>query len=139
MVAKFVNLSNYFLRHHLKFFAMFVYYIIRVIFSCDIPPTVRLGKGGRFPHSALGVVIDRRVVIGDNYKIYQNVTLGYRNGLGPPRIGDNVLIGVGAVIIGKISIGNNVSIGANAVVLSNVPDNSVAIGVPAIIKKKAGE
>ena len=88
------------------------------------------------PHHALGVVLHPRTVIGDNFTIYQNVTIGSRNNQGPPLIGNGVLIGAGACILGDIKIGNNVSIGANAVVLCSVPDNSIAVGVPAVIKKK---
>ena len=111
--------------------------IFQVVFSCNIPATVKLGKNPIFPHSGLGVVIDKRTIIGNNAKIYQNVTIGWRNGEGPPIIGNDVLIGAGASVLGKIKIGNNVQIGTNAVVISDVPDNCIAVGVPAkIIKNK---
>ncbi|MBS7528097.1 serine acetyltransferase [Fusibacter paucivorans] len=109
----------------------FLNYLTRFLFSCEIPASVVIGSNIVFAHYGLGVTIHGRTTIGDNVKIYQNVTIGSRNGEGPPRIGDNVLIGAGACILGDITIGNNVQIGANAVVLHNIPDNSIAVGVPA--------
>jgi serine O-acetyltransferase len=70
--------------------------------------------------------------IGANFNIYQQVTVGWRDGtIGPPTIGDDVTIGTGAKVLGGITLGNHVSVGANAVVLNDVPDNTVAVGVPA--------
>jgi serine O-acetyltransferase len=72
------------------------------------------------------VVIHPEVVIGDNCKINQNVTIGGRSGYTVvPKIGNNVEIGAGAIIIGPITIGDNVKIGAGAIVVKNVPDNAV--------------
>ena len=82
-----------------------------------------------------GIVIHHKSTIGDNTVIYQNVTLGGRNGKPGPRVGKNCVIGAGACILGDIEIGNNVNIGANAVVLENIPDNCTAVGVPARIIK----
>ena len=62
----------------------------------------------------------------NNFTIYQNATIGYNNGF--PTIGNNVFIGAGAVVIGKIRIGNNVKIGAGAVVIEDVPDNCTVVG-----------
>lgn len=122
--------------HHLKPLAKILDVLIRTTFSCDIPASVQLGKNGHLPHFGLGVVIHPRSVIGDNFKIYQNVTIGFRKGMGPPRIGDNCYIGAGACILGDIEIGNNVTIGANAVVMMDVPDNYVAVGIPAVLKPR---
>ena len=94
------------------------------------------GKGLLLPHNGLGVVIHPKVVIGKNVKILQNVTIGGREGSGLPIIKDNVEIGAGAVILGNIIIGSHSKIGANAVVISNVPDNSIAVGVPAQVKPR---
>ena len=84
--------------------------------------------------------IHARAVIGKDCKIFQGVTIGskWSNGIysgGAPHIGNNVMIGAGAVILGDISVGDNSIIGANAVVIHNVPENSFAVGVPAVIKK----
>lgn len=76
--------------------------------------------------------------IGNNFKTKHNVTIG-NNGGGTPIIGDNVFIGVGAVVVGDITIGDNVQIGANAVVTKDVPSNAVVIGNPAYIIKLNGE
>ena len=77
-------------------------------------------------------------VIGENCIIYQHTTFGQAHGSnvdGAPTVGNNVMVGVGAVILGNIKIGNNVSIGANAVVIRDVPDNAVVAGVPAEVKR----
>lgn len=86
-------------------------------------------------------MVHSKVRIGSNCKIFQNVTIGTKwpEGSkidGVPQIGNNVQTGCGAVIIGNITIGDNVYIGANAIVLKDVPDNSIAIGVPAEIKAR---
>ena len=114
---------------------------MRILFSCDIPFTANIHRSVDFMHNGLGVVIHSRSVIGKNTIIYQNVTLG-GNGKekslnGPPIVGENVIIGAGAILIGPIKIGNNAKIAAGSVVLCDVPANSLAAGVPAkIIDKK---
>lgn len=102
----------------------------RLLFSFDIPTSVKIGKGTKLPHFGLGVVIHPKVIIGENCKIFQQATIGYRNGDGPPIIGDNVYIGTGAKILGKIKIGDNTKIGANAVVLKDIPSNATVVGIP---------
>ena len=89
-------------------------------------------------HGLNGIVIHYNVSIGRNCTICQQVTIGDKNKDDcNVHIGDNVYIGAGAKILGHITIGNNVTIGANAVVLRDVPDNSIAVGIPArIIKSK---
>lgn len=77
-------------------------------------------------------------MIGRDFKTKHNVTIGNNRG-GIPTIGDNVFVGVGAVVVGKIKIGNNVQIGANAVVTKDVPDNAVVVGNPAYIIRLNGE
>ncbi|GAB1475506.1 hypothetical protein MASR2M70_03380 [Bacillota bacterium] len=84
-------------------------------------------------HGGLGVVIHAKSRIGENTKIYQNVTIGGREGRGHPIIGENVYIGAGACILGGITIEDNAKIGANAVVLADVPKGGIAVGVPAKI------
>lgn len=79
--------------------------------------------------------------IGEDCRIFGNVTLGCKWAENeepgfPPRIGNNVMIGAGAVILGDISVGDNSIIGANAVVLEDVPENSIAVGVPAVIRSR---
>ncbi|GIM54975.1 hypothetical protein CAPN005_16220 [Capnocytophaga cynodegmi] len=108
---------------------------IRVIYSCELPPGLRLGKGVCFEHSGLGVVIHPDAIIGEGTTILQNVTIGGRNSVHAPQIGKNVYIGCGACVLGGITVGNNVMIGANAVVITDIPDNAVVVGVPGKIVK----
>lgn len=109
--------------------------LIRVVFACDLPYTCDLAEGVELCHSGLGVVIHDRAVVGKGTKIYQHVTLGGRDGRGHPTLGENVFVGPGVCILGGVTIGNNVRIGANAVVLDDLPENSVAVGIPAKVIK----
>jgi serine O-acetyltransferase len=79
-----------------------------------------------FPHGLYGIIISHNVVIGSNCTIFHNVTIG-EGKAGAPIIGDNCLIGTGAIIIGKIKIGDNVKIGAGAVVVDDVPSNTTIV------------
>ena len=102
----------------------------------EISAKCQIGRGTTFYHRGVGCVIHDNSVIGESCIIFQNVTLGsrWKNGIcegGAPRIGNNVIIGAGAIILGNIVIGNNAKIGANAVVTQDVPDGATAIGVPA--------
>lgn len=99
----------------------------------EIHPGATIGKGFFIDHGT-GVVIGETAIIGDNVTIFQNVTLGgigNETGKRHPTIGNNVLIGTGASILGNIKIGNNSKIGAGAVVLKDIPDNVTAVGIPA--------
>ena len=106
-----------------------------------ISTKAEIGEGTVFYHHGVGCVVHELCRIGKNCRIFGNVTLGCKwseneePGL-PPRVGNNVMIGAGAVILGEISIGDNSIIGANAVVLDDVPANSIAVGVPAVIKRR---
>lgn len=119
----------------------FFKFLNRMCFSCDIAYQVDIHSSCRFPHQGLGVVIHPAVKMGKNCIIYQNVTLGAngKRGYGneAPIVGDNVMIGAGAVILGGIKIGDNAIVAANAVVLNDVPQNVMVAGVPAKIKNKS--
>ncbi len=107
----------------------------------EIHPGAKIGKGLFIDHGT-GVVIGETAIIGDNCLIYQGVTLGgtgKQKGKRHPTLGDNVLVGAGAKVLGPFKVGNNVKIAANAVVLKAVPENSTAVGVPARIIKKNGQ
>lgn len=111
---------------------------IELITSSSVPSQCKIGGGLRIQHFGQ-IMIHDSVTIGENATIYNNVTIGLQHDddTQGPILGDNVYIGTGAKILGSIKIGNNVSIGANAVVLCDVPDNSLAVGIPArIITKK---
>ena len=102
--------------------------------GCSIPPQVVMEKGVNIAHFH-GIVIHPDTIIKKGTMIYQNVTLGGRNGETGIRIGENCRIYANACILGKITIGDNVSIGANAVVLSDCPDNATVVGIPGKVVK----
>lgn len=107
------------------------------IFSNDIGYRAKIGKGLRLVH-VVGIVIGGKVIIGNNVTIFNDVTLGGRainEEVDMPIIGNNVLIGTGAKLIGGINIGNNVIVGANTFCDKDIPSNSVAIGNPLRIIK----
>ncbi len=122
--------------HHLSIFSKFVFRLMQLFLGCTIPPSVEIAKNVTIPHFH-GIVIHHECKIGEGTFIYQNVTLGGRNGKPGPTIGNNCLIGAGAVILGNVRIGNNCNVGANAVVITDVPDDCTVVGVPAkIVKRK---
>ena len=98
---------------------------LRLITACDMR-ICKIPRTTFFGHP-VGIVISSRVKIGDHCDIRQNVTIGERNTTDVPVIGDHVMIGAGAIIIGKIRIGNNARIGAGAIVLTDVPDDAIYI------------
>lgn len=103
------------------------------VFAVDIHPAARIGKGAFFDH-ATGVVVGETATIGDNVSILHHVTLGGTGKYGGdrhPKIGDGVLIGAGATILGNIKIGEGAKIGAGSVVLIEVPSYTTAVGNPA--------
>ena len=107
----------------------------------DIHPGAQIGEGLFIDHGT-GVVIGETAVLGKNVTLYQGVTLGGTGkdkGKRHPTLGDNVMVGAGAKVLGPINIGNNVKVAANAVVLKDIPDNCTAVGVPARIARMAGQ
>ena len=106
----------------------------------SIPAATRIGPGLFIGHFG-GIIVNHHTVIGRNCNLSQGVTLGKANrgrNRGYPTIGDDVFIGPGAVVVGKVRIGNNVAIGANSVVTRDVPDNAVVVGVPGRVVSLAG-
>ncbi len=107
----------------------------------EIHPGATIGKGFFIDHG-MGVVIGETAVIGDNCLLYQGVTLGGTGkdkGKRHPTLGNNVMIGSGAKVLGPFRVGDNVKIAANAVVLEEIPDNCTAVGVPARIVRRDGK
>ena len=94
--------------------------------SLYIERDAKIGDGFMVVHGA-GVVIGGGCCIGKNFTIYQNSTVGWNKGF--PKIGNNVYVGAGAVIIGDINIGDNVKIGAGTVVVDDIPNNSTVVGI----------
>ena len=125
--------ANWFYRHNMKFIARYISQRARHKTGIEIHPGATIGKGLFIDHG-MGVVIGETTEIGDNCTIYQNVTLGgtgKETGKRHPTLGDNVLVGAGAKVLGPFKVGNNARIAAGAVVLNEVPDNATAVGVPA--------
>lgn len=115
-------------------------YISRWLTGADIHPGATIGKNFFIDH-ATGVVIGETAEIGDNVSIYQGVTLGgvsTEKKKRHPTIGNNVVIGAGATILGPITVGDNVRVGAGSVVVKSVPPNSTVVGVPAKIVQRIG-
>lgn len=107
----------------------------------EIHPGATIGNEFFIDHG-MGVVIGETTIIGDGVTIYQGVTLGgtgKEKGKRHPTIGNNVVIGTGAKVLGNINIGDNSYIGANAVVIKDVPANSTVVGVPGRITKQDGK
>ncbi|WP_312365103.1 hypothetical protein [Sphingobacterium sp.] len=129
-LMKLFRLMEYSYDRRIPFLPSFLMKFIRIVYSCDLPVNLKLGKDVVLKHNGLGVVIHPKAVIGRGTLIYQNVSIAGRYNRGTPIIGENVFIGAGACILGGIKIGNNVSIGAKSVELTDIPDNSVVVGVP---------
>src|SRR6478752_6923861 len=107
----------------------------RALTGIEIHPSADIGDSFFVDHG-MGVVIGETAEIGDNVTLYQGVTLGgtgFATGKRHPTLGNNVLVGVGAEVLGAITIGDNARIGGGAVVLKDVPPNTTAVGVPARI------
>ncbi|MGO9114432.1 MAG: serine O-acetyltransferase [Thermoguttaceae bacterium] len=122
-----------FLRKFFAIMAMFPLAILTLLTGIHLPRSARIGPGLRIWHFG-GVVLHPETVIGRNCTLRHEVTIGSRYGEHDvPVLGDDVDIGAGAKVLGKIRIGNRVLIGANAVVLDDVPDDHIAVGVPARI------
>ncbi len=132
--------SNWFYRHNMKFIARLISQRARYKTGIEIHPGATIGKGLFIDHG-MGVVIGETAEIGDNCTIYQNVTLGGTgkdHGKRHPTLGNNVLVGAGAKILGPFRVGDNARIAAGAVVLTEVPDNATAVGVPARVVRVNG-
>lgn len=117
----------------------------RIVFSCDVPYTANVSETVVFGHNGLATVVHPKAKIGNGTLVMQQVVIGgnmgkYRvvNGerITCPYIGDNVMIGVGAKLLGPIQIGNNVQIGAGSIVLNDIPENCIAVGSPAKVIRK---
>ena len=123
------------------FLPKFLSLISRLVTGIEIHPCAAIGKGFFIDHG-MGVVIGETSVVGENVTLFQGVTLGgtgKEKGKRHPTLGNNIVVGAGAKILGNITIGDNVMIGANAVVLKSVPPDSTVVGVPGRIAKIAGK
>lgn len=134
-----IRLSQFFYKYKLtKLFSYFTSFLNTIIFGIEVTPRCKIGFSLYIPHT-VGTVIGA-YQIGNNVTIFQGVTLGAKFAdinydiSERPCVGNNVIIGAGAKILGPIKIGNNSIIASNSLVLTDLPDSSFAIGVPAIIK-----
>jgi serine O-acetyltransferase len=125
------------LRKFFSFLYKFLFKLIQIVTGIELPCEAQIGRNFVIDHFG-GIIISGYAQFGDNCRIRNGVVVGLRRveEKQAPVIGDNVDIGAGAKILGPIRIGNNVLIGANAVVICDVPDNSVAAGVPAQIRPR---
>lgn len=130
------RIGSYFYKLRLPFFPSICNILIRLFHNCAVYSESSIGKGTVFGYGGIGVVIHKRVVIGNNCVIGSNVTIGGRSKSAEvPVIGDGVYISTGAKILGAITVGANSVIGANAVVIHDVPANSIVVGIPAKVIK----
>lgn len=133
------RVAHFFHKHKFYFLARLISQNTKFFTGIEIHPAAQIGKGLLIDHG-MGVVIGETTVIGDNCTIYQGVTLGGTGkdtGKRHPTIGNNVMIGAGAKVLGPFTVGDNSKIAAGAVVLEEVPPNCTAVGVPArIIQQK---
>lgn len=134
------RLAHFFYKKNLKFLARWISQSVRFWTGIEIHPGATIGRGLFIDHG-MGVIIGETTVIGDDCTIYQGVTLGgtgKEKGKRHPTLGNNVMVGSGAKVLGPFTVGDNSKIAAGAVVLSEVPPNSTCVGVPARVIKREG-
>lgn len=134
------RVAHFFYKIKFKFLARLVSQLARFFTGIEIHPGATIGKGLLIDHG-MGVVIGETAVIGDDCTIYQGVTLGgtgKEKGKRHPTLGNNVVVGSGAKVLGPFTVGDNSKIAAGAVVLNEVPPDSTCVGVPARVVKKDG-
>jgi serine O-acetyltransferase len=135
------HFSHWLWQHSFRFLARFNSQIVRFFTGIEIHPGAEIGRRLFIDHG-MGVVIGETAIVGNDVTLYQGVTLGgtgKEHGKRHPTIGDNVVIGTGARVLGNIRVGENCRIGANSVVLRSVPDNSTVVGVPGHIVLRNGK
>lgn len=129
------RISHWFYNHKMFFIARLISHINRFLTGIEIHPGAKIGRRFFIDHG-MGVVIGETAEIGDDVLIYQGVVLGgvsLSKGKRHPTVGNNVVIGAGAIVLGNIKIGDNARIGAGSVVVKDVPENTTVVGIPARI------
>lgn len=127
------RISHFFWKHRLKWLARFISHVSRFLTHIEIHPGAKIGEKFFIDHGS-GVVIGETSEIGENVLMYQGITLGGTSmdqHKRHPTIGDNVVIGADAVLLGPIEVGDNARIGAGSVVLDDVEENTTVVGIPA--------
>lgn len=131
------RLSHCVWNHGFKWTARFIAHLSRWLTGIEIHPGAKIGKRFFIDHG-MGVVIGETAVIGDDCTLYHGVTLGgtsWKKGKRHPTLGNGVVIGAGAKILGPINIGENARVGSNAVVVKSIPANATVTGIPGRIRK----
>lgn len=126
------RLAHRLYKWHIPVIPRMISYLTRIITGIEIHPAAKIGRKFFIDHGE-GVVIGETTVIGDNVLIYQQVTLGgtgKEHGKRHPTLGNNVIVGAGAKVLGNITLGDNVRVGAGSVVIEDVPANSTVVGIP---------
>jgi len=123
-------------RKGMRSLSHFIDHGVRWWFVCFVPGSAQIGVGTRLGYGGMAIVIHKAACLGNRVIVGPGVVIG-GNGIqqGVPVIGDDVLIGAGAKLLGPIRVGHRAHIGANAVVLTDVPDDATAVGVPARVKR----
>lgn len=127
--------------HHLRLLARWLSQVARLLTGIEIHPGAQIGRRLFIDHG-MGVVVGETSVVGDDVTLYQGVSLagtGKETGKRHPTIGNGVVIGAGAKVLGNIRIGDNSRVGAGSVVLRDVPDNSTIVGVPGHLVFRSGK
>jgi len=128
----FYRFARWFWIHKMYLIGRLISHVGRFLTGIEIHPGARIGKRFFIDHG-MGVVIGETSEIGDNVTLYHGVTLGgttWKKIKRHPTIGNNVVVGVGAKILGPVKIGDNTKIGANSVVVNEIPPNSIVVGIP---------
>jgi len=135
------RIAHWFYRHHLRFLARAISQNSKRRTGIEIHPGAKIGRRLVIDHGT-GIVIGETAEVGDDCLFYQGVTLGGTGkdvGKRHPTVGNNVMIGAGAKVLGPFRVGDNARIAANAVVLREVPDNATVVGVPGRIVRISSE
>ena len=136
----FHRLAHWLYSFNVPFIPRFISHIARFLTGIEIHPGAAIGRGVFIDHG-MGVVIGETAIVGNYTLIYQGVTLGgtgKESGKRHPTVGENVVVGAGAKVLGNIEIGNNVRIGAGSVVLRHVPSDCTVVGIPGRIIYRSG-
>ena len=135
------RIAHFLYASRLFFLARWLSQLARFLTGIEIHPGAKVGERLFIDHG-MGVVVGETTIIGNDVLIYQGVTLGgtgLEKGKRHPTIGNNVVIGTGAKVLGNITVGDNSYIGANSVVIKDVPPNSTVVGIPGRVTKQDGK
>lgn len=137
----FYRIAHWLYQHHLRFPARLISQFAKFLTGVEIHPAATIGRRLVIDHGT-GIVIGATAEIGDDCLLYQGVTLGGTGkdvGKRHPTLGNNIMVGCGAKILGPFKVGDNARIAANSVVLREVPENATVVGVPGRIVRISGE